>query len=185
VPAGASRDAGLRALFVEFLRVSLMGFGGGLVWARRAVVERRHWMDDAEFADVVGLCQFLPGPNVIGIAVCVGAKLRGATGSLAAIAGFTLIPAAGGLSLAVLFVGLARNPIFHGVLRGVSAAAAGLLIATALRLMRPQRGRPVAWIFAGLAFAGMVVVHLPLFVVLLALLPLSVFTSGDHQEKPR
>src|SRR5947207_12328163 len=74
----------LAALFGEFLRASLSGLGGGPVWVRHAVVERRHWISDAEFVDILSLCQFLPGPNIIGIAVCVGEKLRGGLGALAA-----------------------------------------------------------------------------------------------------
>ena len=67
----------LSALFIGFLRVSLSGFGGGLVWARRVVVEQRRWMDEQEFAETLTLCQLMPGPNIVGITVCVGAKLRG------------------------------------------------------------------------------------------------------------
>jgi hypothetical protein len=63
----------LAALFVAFLIVSLCGFGGGLVWARRIAVEKRRWISEQEFADIVSLCQFMPGPNIVGIAVCIGA----------------------------------------------------------------------------------------------------------------
>src|SRR4051794_23829350 len=80
----------LPALFIAFLKVSLCGFGGGLVWARRMVVERQRWLDDAEFADILSLCQFLPGPNIASITVCVGTKLRGTRGAAAALAGFIL-----------------------------------------------------------------------------------------------
>jgi len=48
------------------------------------VVEERQWMDDQEFAEILTLCQLMPGPNIVGIAVCVGARLRGATGALTA-----------------------------------------------------------------------------------------------------
>jgi chromate transporter len=78
----------LVALFIAFLQVSLLGFGGGLVWARRIVVEQRRWTGDEEFPDILSLCQFMPGPNIIGIAVCVGARLRGQTGAIAAVSGF-------------------------------------------------------------------------------------------------
>ena len=163
----------LAALFITFLEVSLCGFGGGLVWARRMVVERWHWLDDEEFADTLSLCQFLPGPNIIGIAVCVGAKLRGATGAIAATAGFILIPGVIGFGLGALYLRHSYLPILQSILGGVSAAAAGLLIATGLRLLRPHRARPAALLFAALAFAGMALTKLPLLVVLLGLLPLS------------
>ena len=128
----------LAALFTEFLKVSLCSFGGGLVWARRAVVEQRHWMSEREFADTLSLCQFLPGPNVIGIAVCVGAKLRGAIGALAALSGFVLIPCAVGFVLGALYLQSPKLPVVHNILDGVSAVAAGLLIATGVRLLMPH-----------------------------------------------
>jgi chromate transporter len=55
------RPVSLSALFIAFLTVSLCGFGGGLVWARRIAVEKRRWISDREFADIVSLCQFMPG----------------------------------------------------------------------------------------------------------------------------
>jgi chromate transporter len=45
-------------------------------WAHRIAVEKRRCIGDGEFADIVGLCQFMPGPNIVGVAVCVGAKMR-------------------------------------------------------------------------------------------------------------
>jgi hypothetical protein len=54
----------LPALFAEFLKVSLCSFGSGLVWTRRSVIDRRHWMSEDEFADTLSLIQFLPGPKM-------------------------------------------------------------------------------------------------------------------------
>jgi len=45
-------------------------------------------LSEEEFTDILSLCQFMPGPNVVGIAVCVGAKLRGLIGASAAVSGF-------------------------------------------------------------------------------------------------
>jgi chromate transporter len=175
----------LAALFTEFLKVSLSSFGGGLVWARRAVVERRHWMSEHEFADILSLCQFLPGPNVIGIAVCVGAKLRGAIGALAALSGFVLMPCAVGFALGALYLQSAKLPVVQNTLGGVSAVAAGLLIATGVRLLMPHLGRPVAVLFAALAFAGVVFTALPLLVVLLGLAPLSIAVAAVQAGRAR
>src|SRR6516164_11542124 len=96
----------LAALFTAFLAVSLYGVGGGsgIVWARRIAVENRRWISDREFVDIVSLCQFMPGPNIVGIAVCVGAKVRGAVGTIAAICGFLIIPWAVGFSFGVLYL---------------------------------------------------------------------------------
>jgi len=172
------RAVPLAALFTEFLIVSLCGFSGGIVWARRIAVENRRWISDREFADIVGLCQFMPGPNIIGIAVCIGAKVRGGVGTIAAISGFLIIPWAAGLALGVLYLEYAHLPVLRNVLGGIAAAAAGLLIATGIRLLMPHRRRPTALLFAALAFALITFAHLPLLVVLFGLVPLSIAVAG-------
>src|ERR1051325_268227 len=91
--------ATLAALLGACLRASRSGFGGGPVWVRHAVVERRRWITDAEFAEILSLCQFMPGPNVVGISVCIGEKLRGGAGALAALGGGLVIPLAHGVSI--------------------------------------------------------------------------------------
>jgi len=172
----------LPALFVAFLKVSLAGFGGPIVWVRRIVVERLGWLDEQEFTDIVGLCQFLPGPNVVCITICVGAKFRGPAGALSALAGFILIPWTLGFAVGALYLEYAHLPALQGILRGVSAAAAGLLIATGLRLLLPHRRRPAALLFAALAFAGLAVAKLPLLLVVAVLVPLSVLAA--RQARP-
>jgi chromate transporter len=96
----------LGAFFTAFLIIALCGVSGGsgIVWARRIAVENRRWIGDGEFADILSLCQFMPGPNIIGIAVCVGAKMRGVIGAIAALCGFLVIPWTVGLSLGVLYL---------------------------------------------------------------------------------
>jgi chromate transporter len=164
----------LGALFLDFLKVSLLGFGGGILWAHRITVEQRRWLTEAEFADIISYCQFMPGPNIVGIAVCVGAKLRGLHGALAAFSGFTVLPTAVGFSLGVIYLEHTQIPFLQNILGGVSAAASGLLIATGLRLLMRYRTHPVALLFAALGFAGMVLAKLPLLVVLLVLAPFSI-----------
>ena len=175
---GSGDRVPLSALFVGFLKVSLCGFGGGLVWARRVVVEQRRWMDEQEFAETLTLCQLMPGPNIVGITVCVGAKLRGGIGAVSAVAGFILLPWTVGLALGGIVLEYAEIAVLQNVLAGLSASAAGLLIGTGLRLLTPHRSRRTALLFAGLAFAGMVFTRLPLTMVLLALAPISIAAAG-------
>jgi chromate transporter len=173
------------ALFIAFLKVSLYGIGGGggLVWAHRITVEQRRWLSEQDFADIVSLCQFMPGPNIVGIAVCVGTKLRGAVGAIAAVAGFLLIPWTIGFALGVLYLEYARLTVLRNVLGGVAATAAGLLIATGIRLLMPHRGRPAALLFAALAFGLMAFTKLPLLVVLFGLVPLSIAAAGVERAR--
>ena len=173
----------LAALFVSFLKVSLLGFGGGLVWARRIVVEQKRWVDDHEFAEILTLCQFMPGPNIVGITTCVGSRLRGPFGSIAAVAGFILIPWIIGLSLGGLYLQFAHLAVLRNTLGGLSAAAAGLMIATGIRLLMAHRSRRTALLTSALAFTGMTVVKLPLLVVLLGLAPLSIALAGVASKR--
>ncbi len=175
----------LGALFFGLLKVSLFGFGGGLVWARRVVVEQRRWMNEQEFAETLTLCQLMPGPNIVGIAVCVGSKLRGAIGAITAVAGFILLPWTLGLSLGGLVLQHAELGVVRGILGGLSAAAAGLLIATGIRLLMPHRRRPMALLFAACAFAGMAFTKLPLLFVLFGLAPLSIAVTALESAKAR
>jgi chromate transporter len=175
----------LGALFIGFLKVSLCGFGGGLMWARRVVVEQRRWISEQEFAETLTLCQLMPGPNIVGIAVCVGSKLRGAIGATAAVAGFILMPWVAGLSLGSLVLQHADLRVVQHILGGLSAAAAGLLIATGIRLLMPHRGRWSALLFAACAFSGMAFTKLPLLVVLFGLAPFSIAATAIERAGTR
>ncbi len=183
----AAPPVSLAALFTAFLIVSLCGVGGGggIVWARRIAVETRRWITDAEFADIVSLCQFMPGPNIVGIAVCVGAKLRGGIGTIAALAGFLVIPWAVGLSLGLLYLKFAHLTVLRNILGGIAAVAAGLLIATGIRLLLPHRRRPAALVFAALAFGLIIFGRLPLLIVLFSLVPLSIAVAYIENARAR
>src|SRR5436309_14991091 len=77
----------LIALLIAFAKMSLAGFGGVLVWARRGIVEQHRWMTAEEFNETFALCHFLPGPNVVNLSVVFGSRFRGIIGGLAAFAG--------------------------------------------------------------------------------------------------
>ena len=175
----------LAASFTAFLAVSLYGVGGGggIVWARRIAVEKRRWISDRDFADIVSLCQFMPGPNIVGISVCVGAKMRGTIGTIAAVSGFLVIPWAIGLSVGLLFLEYAHLTVVRNV--GIAATAAGLLIATGIRLFLPHRRRPAALVFAVLAYGLITFAKLPLLVVLFVLVPLSIAVAGIEKARAR
>jgi chromate transporter len=177
------RPVSLSALFIAFLSVALLGFGGGIAWARRITVDQRRWLSEPDFADIVSLCQFMPGPNVVGIAVCTGAKLRGGIGAIAALCGFIVIPWSVGLALGALLLEYGQLPIVRNILGGVSAVAAGLLIAAGLRLFAPHRRHPVAVVFGLLAFILMAFTKLPLLAVLFGLVPLSIAASGIEKAR--
>jgi chromate transporter len=181
----SGEPASLGSLFLAFLKVALFGAGGGIVWAHRIAVEQRSWLAEEEFTDILSLCQFMPGPNVIGIAVCIGAHLRGVAGALAATAGFVLLPGTIGFSLGILCLQYAHFIILRHILAGVSAAAAGLLIAAGARMLTPHRKRWLAWITAALAFAGVVFTKLPLLLVLFGVASLGIGGTAIARPRPQ
>ncbi|HET9019821.1 MAG TPA: chromate transporter [Acetobacteraceae bacterium] len=161
----------LSQLFGEFFGIGMLGFGGVLPLARRMIVERRRWLTPAEFTDLLALCQFLPGPNVVNLSVALGGRVRGPAGALAAVLGLL-----GGPMLAVIALGLVYDrfagvPAVARALDGLAAAASGLVLATALRIAAPLRHRPGGIAVAAAALLAVAVLRAPLPLVLLALAP--------------
>jgi hypothetical protein len=72
-------------------------------------------MDDREFADTLTLCQFMPRPNIVGITVCVGCRLRGSIGAITAVAGFILLPWTVGLFLGGLYFHYAHLAVLQKI----------------------------------------------------------------------
>src|SRR5271155_3462094 len=87
-----STPPSLIALFVAFAKMSLAGFGGVLVFARRAIVEEHRWMTAEEFNETFALCHFLPGPNIVNLTMVFGSRFRGILGGIAAFTGLLAPP---------------------------------------------------------------------------------------------
>jgi chromate transporter len=171
----------LAALFLGFLRVAASGFGGTLPWARRMLVEERRWLGQAEFTEVLGLCQFLPGPNVVNVAICVGARFRGGVGAAVAFAGLVILPFTVVLALAALYARYGQLAFVRGALAGISAVAAGLVVAMGLQMAAPLVRNPRAVAFGLLAFVAVGVLRWPLVWVVVALVPLSIATASRRR----
>lgn len=164
----------LAALFGGFLTLGLTGFGGVLPLSRRLIVEERRWLSAAEFTELLGLCQFLPGGNAINLSVAVGLRFRGLVGALTALSGLIAAPTAIVITLGVIYQRYSGDAHVRHAFAGLAAAAAGLLIATAVKIALPLRGNPAAIAIAALSFAAIALVRLPLLPTLLALAALSI-----------
>ncbi len=143
-------------IFLTFLRLGCTSFGGPIAhlgYFRAAFVERRRWLDEATYADIVALCQFLPGPASSQVAVTLGIMRAGMGGGLAAWAGFTLPSAA----ILILFaLGLER--FGHGSgqpgwLHGLMIVAVAVVAQAVWGMMRslcPDRPRATLMVVAAL-----------------------------------
>jgi len=173
-------------IFIGFLTLGLTAFGGALPLARREIVERRKWLSPDEFVDLLGLCQFLPGGNVINLSVAVGMKFRGVAGALAGLLGLIVGPSLIVIGLGVLYQRTHQDPHIRHLFAGLAAAAAGLLVSMAIKVAWPLRHKLSMAAVAALAFIGIALLRLPLLPVMLVLTPVSIFVASrvNREVKP-
>lgn len=115
------QDHSAWAVLMVFLRLGFSSFGGPVAhlgYFRSEFVERRRWLSEAAYADLVALCQFLPGPASSQVGMAIGLMRAGYAGALAAWAGFTL-PSAVALIALALGVAQAGDALQTGALAGV------------------------------------------------------------------
>ena len=161
----------LSDLFWSFTKLALQGFGGVLVVAQRELVEKKRWLTHEEFLEDWAVAQILPGPNVINLSLMFGDRHFGLRGAFAAFAGMLAIPTLMVLALAAVFAGISDLPAVQGALRGMGAVAAGMIVATGLKLMPALRtnvmGVVVSWAFVLVTFVGIALLKIPLLYLLL------------------
>jgi chromate transporter len=189
VPAPVSQTSpppGLIALFVAFAKMSLAGFGGVLVFARRAIVEQHRWMTADEFNETFALCHFLPGPNIVNLSVVFGSRFRGIAGAFAAFAGLVGPPVVVVTVLAALYVRFGEVEALRRILSGVSCAAVGLLISVVFRMMMPlvRKRDLVGLVVLAAVFIAIGLLRLPLPAVLLVAIPLSIAITLVKWRRP-
>ena len=133
-------------VFLAFLQLGFTSFGGPVAhlgYFREAFVARRRWMDERAYADLVALCQFLPGPASSQVGIAIGLLRAGYLGALAAWIGFTLPSAA-----AMIAFGYGVEALGHaagsGWLHGLKVAAVAVVAQAVLgmaRTLAPDRAR--------------------------------------------
>ena len=126
-------------VFWAFLRLGLTSFGGPvahLAYFREEFVNRRRWLGESAYADVVALCQFLPGPASSQVGMALGLYQAGYRGALAAWLGFTL-PSAVLLVLLALGLGAMDDAVARGALQGLKVAAVAVVAQALWGMARP------------------------------------------------
>lgn len=163
----------LRELFRGFLEVALSGFGGVLAWAHRTLVERRRWLTEREFAELLGLSQALPGGNIINMAIFVGLRFGGWRGVLATMSGLMIVPLCLLLTINALSTGTEIASLSTPALRGAAPVVAGLTLVTGVKMLRGQHWTLTSVGITVMALVAIVVLQLALVPVLIVLAPLS------------
>lgn len=151
IPAGDAKE-----VFAAFFKLGLTSFGGPVAhlgYFRDELVTRRKWMDDAAYADLVALCQFLPGPASSQVGFALGMMRAGWLGALAAFVAFTL-PSALLLVVFAMTAASLTGPVGDGALNGLKTVAVAIVAQAVLGMARslcPDRER------AAIAVAAVVV----------------------------
>jgi len=152
-PQDAAQTPRVAEVFLAFLRQGLTAFGGPVAhlgYFRREFVERRGWLTEAAFADLLGLAQFLPGPASSQLGMAIGLRRAGYAGMFAAWIGFTLPAAVAMIVLAYLTPQLSQT-WGEGWIHGLKVAAAAVVLQALIAMARRLAADPLR---AGMAIGA-------------------------------
>ncbi len=169
-------------LFITFTFIGLSGFGGVLPWARRTLVEQKKWLSAQEFNGLLGVCQLVPGPNIVNLAVCVGERFGGMRGAFAAVTGLMLAPMTVVILLALLYDHYGQFEQVQGMLRGISAVGVGLIAATGFKMLKEELSYLPMLIVIALSIVMATVFHLALGWVVAVTLPLALLFAWNKAK---
>ena len=132
--AAARAKATVFDIFWQFLIIGTTSFGGVVPYLREGLVTKNHWVDDKEFVELLSISQSLPGLNATNMAILLGDRLKGWMGAVAGIVGVCLPGGVLMLCVGMFYRIHGDHPYVTYMLKGVAAAAAGLLLATVIQL---------------------------------------------------
>ena len=132
--AAARAKATVFDVFLQFLIIGATSFGGVVPYLRENLVTKNHWVDDKEFVELLSISQSLPGLNATNMAVLLGDRLKGWMGAAAGLIAVCLPGAAIMLAVGMIYRVHGDHSFVTAILKGVAAAAAGLLLATVIQL---------------------------------------------------
>lgn len=183
-PSGPERAVSAWDIFVEFLIIGATSFGGVVPYLRTALVSKRHWIDDKEFVEMLSFSQSMPGLNATNLAILMGEKLRGIFGSLAAVLGICL---PGGVLMYIVGI-FYRQHGDHAwttaALKGVAAAAVGLILSTVVQLSKRALAGKFDFIFMALTVLAINRFHqsVPRTLILVGILAIVFHRPADAEK---
>ena len=172
-----------KALFLGFSKLGLMGFGGVLPLAQRLIVEDQKWLTAEQFTDLLGICQILPGGNIVNMAVAIGYDFAGLKGAISAVFGLMLAPTIIVISLYQLYAQFQEIPMVQHMIQGLAAAAAGLLFATGFKMLKPMMKSKLTYFTILLTIIFMLLIKLPLALTLLILVAINMVVLTFQQRQ--
>lgn len=132
--SAAREKATVLDIFLAFLTIGATSFGGVVPYLRNSLVSKLHWANDKEFVELLSISQSLPGLNATNMAVLLGDRLKGWMGAVAGVLGMCLPGAAIMLIVGIIYRIRGDQALVTYMLKGVAAAATGLLLSTVIQL---------------------------------------------------
>ena len=170
-------------LFVQFLLIGAISFGGGIIaYERILLVEKRKWLSPDEFMAYLAISQTMPGLNSVNMAVLAGDHLRGAIGSVIASIGLILPGSLFVLAIGALYASSADHPLANLVLLGIAAAASGLLAAITYRIGAGNWRHLKSLLIIVATFLLMSIAKLSLPLVLVIMAPIAIYLYRPGQS---
>ena len=126
-------------LFIAFFKIGAFTFGGGYAMIsviENEIVNKKKWLSDQEFVDMLAMVQSLPGPISINSSVYVGYKQKGVLGAIAAAVGTALPSFIIILLLAIVFTDVNDHPTIEKIFKGIRPAVVALIVAPLIRLAK-------------------------------------------------
>jgi chromate transporter len=171
-------------IFREFLLIGATSFGGVVPYLRGRLVVKRRWLDDRDFVEMLSMSQSLPGLNATNMAVLLGDRLRGGLGSLAAIVGICLPGAVLMFAVGAVFRGHPEIGWFAAALKGVAAAAVGLILYTVIQLSKKSLDRHMDLVFVAITVVAVNHFHVSVLWALLGVGALAIIWHRPRAPKP-
>ncbi|SCD21161.1 chromate ion transporter (CHR) family chromate transporter [Proteiniphilum saccharofermentans] len=161
-------------IFIVFFKIGAFTFGGGYAMIpliRNEVVNKKRWIQDDEFIDMLAIAQSMPGPIALNTALFVGNKRRGFKGSLFSAAGVILPSFIVILLIAMVFTQFKDNEVVERIFKGIRPAVVALIVAPLLSLGKSAGVRwKNLWIPVAVALAVWQLNVSPMYIVLAAIL---------------
>jgi chromate transporter len=178
------RRIGLIPLFIAFVRLGTLTFGGSIQsWIHREIVERLGWIDKKAFLSGLTVAQVLPGANPVNLSLYVGLRLRGPAGAAVAVFGMIVPAFCLILYLGYVYRSYGHLPAVHFVLAGLAASGAGATLAMAIKVARRLPRDLLTPLIAVVVVVAVGLLRLPMVPVVLVAIPLSIGLAFARERR--
>jgi len=171
-------------IFLQFLIIGATSFGGVVPYLRDRLVTKTQWVDDKEFVEMLSISQSLPGLNATNMAVLVGEKLRGVTGAIAGLFGMCLPGAVLMFAVGIFYHLHGDHPWSTAALKGVAAAAVGLILSTVVGLSKKALSHKFDFVFMAATVLAVNRLHwsVPRALIIVGILAILFHRPKGHHE---